>query len=180
MKKIFSRIAILLLGLFLAAPAWTASADDRPVIVLSTENIVSGHDKAIVTADQSTYNPDTARYTLHGNVSIQFGSRVLLTDEAKISTQTLQVWTKNNTRLHEGELCFRGGAVYAELSGGTIWFFGPNCSLKRPGLAIHSDNMSYCWNTHIAVFDGHVLCIQKDKQKTADHLEFDLSDNELH
>ena len=179
MKKISLRCVFLLLGLFFLAPTYPVGAA-RHTILLSTESIVKGHDKAIVTAEHSSYNPDTSRYTLRGNVSIRFGNRVILTDAAKISTKTLQVWTENNTRLHEGELRFAGGAVYAELSGGIIHFFGPNCSLERPGLAIHADNMSYCWETHIAVFDGHVLCIQEGRHKAADHLEFDLSAQELH
>lgn len=179
MKPTASQLAALLLGMFLILPACPVNAAGQ-AIALSTQSIINGHDKAVVSADQSTYDPDTACYTLRGNAAIHFGGRVILADTAKISTKTLQVWTTGSTRLQEGELRFAGGAVYAELTSGIAWFFGPSCSLERPGLAIRSDNMSYCWDTHIAVFDGHVLCIQKDKRKAADHLEFDLSANELH
>lgn len=179
MKSTVSRLTAALLSMSLLLASSPASAACQE-IMLSTQSIISGHDKAVVTADQSTYDPDTFCYTLRGNAAIHFGSRVILADTARISTKTLQVWTTGSTRLQEGELRFAGGAVYAELSSGIAWFFGPDCSLERPGLAIRSDNMSYCWDTHIAVFDGHVLCIQKDKRKAADHLEFDLSANELH
>ena len=171
-------LAAALVSLNLAALPQAASAR-QTITVSTTDSIIQGHDKAIVTADHSSYNPDTARYTLRGNVMIQFGSRTFRTDTAKISTKTLQFWTENNTQLMEGDLHFTGGAVYADLQANVAWFFGPNCSLERPGLAIHSDNMVYNWCTRIASFDGHVLCIQKGEQRTAGHMEYDLDTGKI-
>ena len=174
----------LLTAAIAALMSWSVAlpgqAAPQTITLCFTDQIIKEQDKGIVTADHSTYNEDTARYTLRGNVKIQFGNRTILTDAAKISTQTLQLWTEGNTKLTEGELCFAGGAVYAELAGNVAWFFGPNCSLERPGLAIHSDNMAYHWDRQTAVFDGHVLCIYKGEHRAASHLEFDLSNNEIH
>lgn len=170
--------AAAILGLTIPTPPQAVQA--HQLIELSTtDSIVQGRDKAIVTADHSSYNPETARYTLRGNVTIQFGSRTFHTNAAKISTQTLQLWTENNTKLIEKDLHFTGGAVYADLQANIAWFFGPNCSLEIPGLAIHSDNMIYNWCTRIASFDGHVLCIQKGEQRTAGHMEYDLDTGKI-
>ncbi len=144
----------LLTAAIAALMSWSIAlpgqAAPQTITLSVTDQIIKGQDKAIVTADHSTYN-----------------ERTILTDAAKISTQTLQLWTEGNTKLTEGELCFAGGAVYAELAGNVAWFFGPNCSLERPGLAIHSDNMAYHWDRQTAVFDGHVLCIYKGEHRAA-------------
>ncbi|SFT49215.1 OstA-like protein [Selenomonas sp. GACV-9] len=180
MKHFPLLLAATALGLLALSAPQPATAAPRTITMSITDNIIKGRDKAIVTADHSDYNESTARYTLQGNVKIQFGNRTILTDAAKISTQTLQLWTEGNTKLNEGELCFSGGAVYAELAGNVAWFFGPNCSLERPGLAIHSDNMAYHWDKQTAVFDGHVICIYKGEHRAAAHLEFDLANDEIH
>lgn len=156
-----------------------AAASGYPVTPLKSASIIKGQEQVVVSADQSSYNETAGRYALHGHVRIQSGPRTFLSASAQISTRTLQLWTESPTQLQEGELRFSGGAVYAELAGSTALFFGPSCKMERPGLAIQSDNMSYNWETHIATFDGHVLCIRKDERRAAGHLEFDLENNEI-
>lgn len=131
-----------------------------------------------ITADSSSYNENSGRYTLTGNVKIKLDNLTIIAPAAKISND-LRVWTENNTTLSRGELVFSSDALYAELLGGNAWFFGSRCSLTRPGLAIHSDAMNYNWNTNIVTFDGHVYCVQRGRNTTASHLEFDLARNEI-
>lgn len=164
------------LSLLCTVPA-TGQATQNPTQLSSS--LVTAREQPVVAADKTAYNEDTGRYTLTGNVRITMGGRTIATSRAKISSQTLQVWTDTRTVLREGELCFTGDALYAELAGNTAWFFGTRCELKRPGLVIHADNMDYNWETRIVTFDGHVYCTQHGHNTTSSHLEFDLDKNAI-
>lgn len=133
----------------------------------------------IISADRSSYNEESGLYHLTGNVKIQCEGRIITADNAKINAHTLQVWADGRTSISEGELKFTGDALYAELSGNTVWFYGSRCGVERPGLVIHGDNMQYNWETHIVIFDGHVLCVHRGKSNTTSHLEFDLEKDDI-
>lgn len=109
-----------------------ASASEYPVTPLKSASIIKGQEQVIVSADQSSYNETTGRYDLHGHVRIQSGPRIFLSDSAKISARTLQLWTESPTHLQEGELRFSGGAVYAELAGITVLFSGQAAKWNAP------------------------------------------------
>lgn len=132
-----------------------------------------------VTADKITYNEDTGLYTLAGNVRVVLPDRTFCAQYAKIHPISLLLWTDGGSEIYEGELHFTSDAMYAELAGNTTWCFGTRCGVERPGLSIHGDNMQYNWETHIVTFDGHVLWVQKGKNTTATHLEFDLNKNDV-
>ena len=173
------RIPLFIASSFAIGLLWfqPAAGMAAPPVTPPNSTMVTGREQPVVSADKTIYNESTGRYTLQGNVRIAIGGRTFSTDEAKISSQTLQIWTDGHTELHEGELCFTGDAIYAELAGNTAWFFGVRCGLKRPGLVIHADTMNYNWETHIVTFDGHVYCTQHGYNTTTSHLEFDLEKN---
>jgi lipopolysaccharide export system protein LptA len=132
-----------------------------------------------VSAENVNYHEDTGLYALAGNVRIKLAERTFLTQTARINPVSLLLWTDGGSEIIEGELHFTCDAMYAELSGNTVWCFGTRCGVERPGLVIHGDNMQYNWDSHIVTFDGHVLCVQKGKSTTASHLEFDLDKNDI-
>lgn len=181
-------LPILAISLLLAAPV-AAAADNAPVD--TNHSAIAGADnqplaavkidspaRPKITADSTSYNEESGRYTLTGNVRINLGSLTIIAPAAKINN-SLQVWTEMSTTLTDGELVFSGEALYAELLGSQAWFFGSGCSLTRPGLLIRSDTMSYNWATQTVVFDGHVYCSHRGKNTTASHLEFDLGRDEI-
>lgn len=132
-----------------------------------------------VSADTTRFDEETGRYILSGNVRIIWDSRVLTTDEAQFSARTGEIWTQGRTVMQDGEPVFRGDALYASLTEHQAWFFGQRCGMSRPGLSVHSDTMLYNWEKKLAVFDGHVLLIQKDKQRAGDHLVYDIARNRV-
>lgn len=137
-----------------------------------------GEVKPAVSADTTSFDEESGRYILSGNVRIMWKQHLITTDEAKLSARTGEIWTQGRTSLRDGEPVFYGDALYASLTGHQAWFFGQRCRMSRPGLTVASDALSYNWETKIAVFDGHVLLIQKDKQRASDHLVYDLTTNQ--
>ena len=171
-------IPLLLIGMFFSLLTLCSAKDIDGGHTLNADMAKSKY-QPVVSADHSQYNEDNGLYELTGNVRIQYEGRVITAANAKINANTLQVWADGGTVITEGELTFTGDALYAELTESTAWFFGTRCGCERPGLAIHSDNMRYNWQTHIVVFDGHVLWVQKGKSNPSSHLEFDLNKNDV-
>lgn len=172
------RIPLLLIGMFFSLLTLCSAKDLESGHTLNAD-MAKSKVQPVVTADHSQYNEDSGLYELSGNVRIQCQEQVITATNAKINANTMQVWADGGTTITEGELTFTGDALYTELTESTAWFFGTRCGCERPGLAIHSDNMRYNWQTRIAVFDGHVLWVQKGKNHTSSHLEYDLDKNDI-
>lgn len=174
-------LASALLGflMFLPNATFAETANDHVTTKPLATTIMSGGVSPVVSADSTSYNAETGRYLLSGNVRIKFSGRTIATDFAKISN-TLWVFTQGNSHLYDGELDFYGDTSYAELTGDGIWFYGKRCGVSRPGLTIQADSMYYDWDKHTATFDGHVLCNnQKGRDEAASHLVFDFDKNEI-
>lgn len=137
------------------------------------------NDQPTVSADSSSYNEETGRYTLTGHVRIIHGERIITTDLAQICPKTLEIWTQGRTNLAEGELLFTGDAMYADGNERQAWFFGTHVGMARPGLSIRADTMSYRWKDRLATFDGHVLVSQNGKARAYDHVTFNLAKNRI-
>ena len=176
MEKI--RIPQLIIALFLLLIYPCLVNAGTPGHTINTDMAQSKY-QPVVTADRSTYNEESGLYNLSGNVRIQCEGRLITANNAKINANTLQVWADGRAAITEGEMVFTRDALYAELSGNTVWFFGNRCGVERPGLMIHGDNMQYNWKTHIVIFDGHVLWVHKGKSNTTTHLEFDLEKDDV-
>lgn len=176
MKSI--RIPMLLLGMFFCLLTLCHASGVDSGHTLNADMAKSKY-QPVVSADHSQYNEDNGLYELTGNVRIQCQGRLITAAAAKINANTMQVWANGGAAITEGELHFTGDALYAELTESTAWFFGTRCGVERPGLAIHGDNMRYNWQTRIVVFDGHVLWVQKGKNHTTSHLEYDLNKNDV-
>lgn len=130
-----------------------------------------------VSADQVSYDEQTGRYVCHGNVRIDLGSRMLLANEAQLTSNLRTIWMQGNARLIESEIIFSGEAIYASLDDSRAFLFGQRCSMKRPGLSISSDAVQYRWDDRLVLFDGHVLMVDGDQEKACTHLEYDLEKN---
>ena len=172
------RISLLMLGLLVSMFTLCSAASLGSGNTINADMAKSKY-KPVASADHSSYSEETGLYTLTGNVCIKCQAFTITADSAMVNASTLQVWTDGHSAITEGELHFTGDALYAEITESTAWFFGTRCGCERPGLAIHSDNMRYNWQTHIVVFDGHVLWLQKGKNHTSSHLEFDLDKNDI-
>lgn len=171
-------IVSALLAIGFCLPNTAQAEQTTPLHPLAT-TIMSGGVSPVVSADSTSYNEETGRYLLTGNVRISFNGRTIAADTAKISN-TLWVFTQGNSHLYDGELDFFGDTSYAELTGDGIWFYGRRCGVSRPGLMIQADSMYYDWDEHTATFDGHVLCNnQKGRDEVADHLVFNFDNNEI-
>ena len=171
------RISLLLIiSLMFIAPCLSEAG--TPGHTINTDMAKSKY-QPIISADHSNYNEDSGLYNLTGNVRIQCEGRIITANNAKVNANTLQVWADGRAAITEGELSFTGDALYAELSGNTVWFFGSRCGVERPGLVIHGDNMQYNWETHIVIFDGHVLWVHRGKSDTTSHLEYDLEKDDV-
>lgn len=174
----YIRIPLLVLGMFCSLLTLCYANGLSQGNTINADMAKSKY-QPVVSADHSEYNEETGLYDLSGNVRIQCQGRIITSDSAKVNASTLQIWADGRAAITEGELRFTGDALYAELTESTAWFFGTRCGCERPGLAIHGDNMRYNWQTHIVVFDGHVLWVQKGKSNTTSHLEFDLNKNDV-
>lgn len=130
-----------------------------------------------ISASSIHYDEQAGRYICHGNVRISLGDRLIMADEAQLTSDLSSIWTQGNARLIEGENIFSSEAIYARPNDDTAYFFGERCKLKRPGLAIASDSIEYRWQEKTASFDGHVLFIDSDGEKVAAHLEYDFNKN---
>ena len=174
----YIRISLLMLILLFSMLPFCAA---KPLDSGNTINadMAKSKYKPVVSADHSSYSEETGLYTLTGNVCIKCQDFTITADTAKVNANTLQVWADGHAIITEGELRFTGDVLYAEITESTAWFFGTRCGVERPGLVIHGDNMRYNWQTHIVVFDGHVLWMQKGKNHTSSHLEFDLNKNDV-
>lgn len=172
------RISLLMLGILVSMFTLCAAGSPGSGNTINADMAKSKY-KPVASADNSSYNEETGLYTLTGNVCIRCQGFTITADTAKVNASTLQVWADGHSLITEGELRFTGDALYAELTENTAWFFGTRCGCERPGLAIHSDNMQYNWQTHIVIFDGHVLYMQKGKNYTSNHLEYDLNKNDI-
>lgn len=137
------------------------------------------NDQPTVSADSSSYNEETGRYTLTGHVRIIHGERIISTDLAQVCPKTLEIWTQGSTTLTEGELLFTGDAMYADGNERAAWFFGTRVGMARPGLNIRADTMSYRWKDRLVSFDGHVLVSQNGKAHAYDHITFSLAKNRI-
>ncbi|MCR5756291.1 MAG: LPS export ABC transporter periplasmic protein LptC [Selenomonas sp.] len=172
------RIPLLVIGMFFSLLTLCHGSDTVDGHTLNADMAKSKY-RPVVSADQSFYNEDNGLYELAGNVRIQCHGLLITAATAKVNANTLQVWADGGAAITEGELRFTGDALYAELTENTAWFFGTRCGCERPGLLIHGDNMRYNWQTRIVIFDGHVLWVQKGKNHTSSHLEFDLAKNDI-
>ena len=175
MMKIRVFLSIIIFLMFIA-PCFSEAG--TPGHTINTDMAKSKY-PPVISADRSNYNEESGLYHLTGNVRIQFDGRVITANDAKINAHTMQVWADGRSAITEGELKFTSDALYAELSGNTVWFFGNRCGVERPGLVIHGDNMQYNWETHIVIFDGHVLWVHHGKSNTTAHLEFDLEKDDI-
>jgi len=176
MKK--TRIPLLLVSIFFSLLTFCHASDTDTGHTLNADMAKSKY-QPVVSADHSNYNEDSGLYELSGNVRIKCQNLLITAASAKINASTMQIWADGTAAITEGELHFTGDALYAELTENTTWFFGTRCGCERPGLAIHGDNMRYNWQTHIVVFDGHVLWVQNGKNHTFSHLEYDLIKNDI-
>ena len=158
----YMRISLLMLGMLVSMFTLCAASALGSGNTINADMAKSKY-KPVASADHSSYNEETGLYTLTGNVSIQCQGLAITADTAKVNANTLQVWADGHALITEGELHFTGDALYAEITENTAWFF----------------NMRYNWQTHIVVFDGHVLWMQKGKNHTSSHLEFDLNKNDI-
>jgi len=174
----YIRISLLMLILF-ASMFPLCSADSPGSGNTINAEMTKSKYQPVVRADHSEYNEENGLYTLTGNIAIQCQGLTITADTAKVNASTLQVWADGHAAITEGELHFTGDALYAEITESTAWFFGTRCGVERPGLAIHADNMRYNWQSHIVIFDGHVLWMQKGKNHTSSHLEYDLNKNDI-
>jgi len=174
----YMRIPILLIGMLFSLIALCHGNDIGSGHTLNAD-MAKSKCQPVISADHSNYNEESGLYELTGNVRIQCQGRIITAAMAKINAKTLQIWADGGTTITEGELLFTGDALYAELTENTAWFFGTRCGCERPGLLIHGDNMRYNWQSHIVIFDGHVLWAQKGKTHTTSHLEFDLNKNDV-
>ena len=174
----YMRISLLMLGMLVSMFTLCAAAGPGSGNTINADMAKSKY-KPVASADHSSYNEETGLYTLTGNVCIKCQDFTITADTCRVNANTLQVWADGHALITEGELRFTGDALYAEITENTAWFFGTRCGVERPGLVIHADNMRYNWQTHIVVFDGHVLWMQKGKNHTSSHLEFDLNKNDI-
>lgn len=174
----YARIPLLFVSMFFCLLTLCHANDIDSGHTLNAEMAKSKY-QPVVSADHSNYNEDNGLYELSGNVRIRCQDRLITAATAKINANTMQVWADGSAVITEGELRFTGDALYAELTENTAWFFGTRCGCERPGLVIHGDNMRYNWQTHIVIFDGHVLWVQKGRNHTSSHLEFDLNKNDI-
>lgn len=132
-----------------------------------------------ISADSSSFNEDTGRYVFTGNVSIQIGPRLIKADQAQMD-KSLQIWAQGAATLTYSEYVFQGDALYVQSTESLAYFFGHRCGMKRPGLAIHSDSMTYDWSSQLVTFTGHVFYVSKDgKEHAATSLVYDIANNKI-
>ena len=175
MMKIRFFLLILIFLMFISPCPGEAAT---PGHTINTDMARSQH-QPTVSADRCVYNEESGLYDLTGNVRIQYEGRLLTANNAKINAHTMQIWADGRVAITEGELKFTGDVLYAELTASTVWFYGNRCGVERPGLVIHGDNMQYNWETHIVIFDGHVLWVHRGKSDTTSHLEYDLEKDDV-
>ena len=132
-----------------------------------------------ISADSSSFNEETGRYVFTGNVSIQIGPRLIKADQAQMD-KSLQIWAQGTASLTYSEYVFHGDALYVQSTDSLAYFFGRRCGMKRPGLAINSDSMTYDWGSQLVTFTGHVFYVSKDgKEHAATILVYDISNNKI-
>ena len=70
-----------------------------------------GEVKPAVSADTTSFDEESGRYILSGNVRIMWKQHLITTDEAKLSARTGEIWTQGRTSLRDGEPVFYGDAL---------------------------------------------------------------------
>lgn len=115
--------------------------------------------KPVIKADQTYFDVNTGLYVLNGNVTVIVGNRTITAGQAKVSMATLEVWGSGGITLTQDDIYFSGDSIYvygvqkrAKIDGGVVF--------KRTGLTIEANNVSYCWDTKLAVFSGNATVTQ--------------------
>ena len=143
-----------------------------------TQNAIVAPDdttqKPVVTAEETTYDADTGRYHLSGNVTVTNGDRVTRMDDAQVSATNFEIWGEGSVTLDKGgEAFFTADAVYLEGFAPSATLFG-RVKLERPGLVIRAESATCDWKSSTATFHGHVICIENGKEKVAGTLVYDM------
>ena len=175
-------------SIIITDPSKTVVADDTtPKAVIAadeatTKAVVAPDDatqKPVVTAEETTYDADTGRYHLSGNVTVTNGDRVTRMDDAQVSATNFEIWGEGSVTLDKGgEAFFTADAVYLEGFAPSATLFG-RVNLERPGLVIRAESVTCDWKSGTATFHGHVICIENGREQVAGTLVYDMESGQV-
>jgi len=110
-----------------------------------------------ISSDSRSFNPFTGVYELKGNVSVDFGERVITADAAQGSLFTLIVDAQGNVKLKDTKynITFACDSVKVKAGNREADCY-KRCVFTSGDTTITSDHGHYNWKTRVAEFDGSV------------------------
>ena len=129
-----------------------------------------------VEAGRKNFDLSTMSYVLEDNVVVDFGSRVIRADKAKVKLASMEVWAEGSITLTQEGLTFSGDSLYASNADKTAFVQGSTV-FDTNGLHITADNASYNWQTKIASFTGNVVLDQEGTVSSLTSLKYHVIDN---